>query len=83
MLDFSTDGKKEGIDNMFIWMIFGGLEYLVKGDKRFFTDKEELINNVKYIGDYLNEYGKDALFENRWTKQDAKKYLTILSKISQ
>jgi hypothetical protein len=37
---------------------------------------------VKYIGDYLNEYGKDAVFQNRWTKPDAKKYLAILAKIS-
>ncbi|MDM5361170.1 hypothetical protein [Peribacillus sp. ACCC06369] len=82
MLNFSENGKEYGIDNMFVWMIFGGLDNLVQGDKRFFADKEELQNNVKYIGDYLNEYGKDAVFQNRWTKPDAKKYLAILSKIS-
>ncbi|UYY98719.1 hypothetical protein OJ967_25805 [Peribacillus frigoritolerans] len=82
MLNFSENGKEHGIDNMSIWMIFCGLECLVQGDKRFFADKEELQNNVKYIGDYLNEYGKNAVFQNRWTKPDAKKYLAILSKLS-
>lgn len=82
MLNFSENGKEHGIDNMFIWMIFVGLEYLVQGDSRFFVDKEELQNNVKYIGDYLNEYGKGAVFQNRWIEPDAKKYLAILSKLS-
>jgi hypothetical protein len=82
LLDFSKSGEKNGIDNMHIWMIFCGLESLMQGDKRFFDDKEELINNVKYVTDYLKHYGKNALFENKHTKDNAKKYMTILSKLS-
>ncbi|HFK1475553.1 TPA: hypothetical protein ACGXMG_003886 [Bacillus paranthracis] len=82
LLDFSKSGTEIGIDNMQIWLVLEGINYLIQGDKRFFNDKEELENNVKYIRDYLNTYGKNALFQNKWTKHDAKRYLAILSKIS-
>jgi hypothetical protein len=82
MLDFNKNGVAQGIDNMQVWLIFCGLDMLLQGDRRFFADKEELQNNVKYISDYLNTFGKNALFENKFTKRDAKRYLTILSKLT-
>ncbi|UZJ79436.1 hypothetical protein [Fictibacillus sp. KU28468] len=83
MPTFNENDITLGIDNMQIWLVLFGLELLLlKGDRRFFADQEELQNNVKYIVDYLNAFGKNALFENRWTKHYAKKYLTLLSKLS-